>query len=70
MFKKAEKTQSRLRLALCGPAGSGKTYTSLALASELGRVAVLDTERGSASKYADRFAFDVVELEDYHPHKY
>ena len=70
MFKKATKTQSRLRLALCGPAGSGKTYTALGIASELGRVAVLDTERGSASKYADRFSFDVVELDDYHPQRY
>lgn len=70
MFKKATKTQSRLRLALCGPAGAGKTYTALTVAAELGRVAFLDTERGSASKYADRFSFDVVELEDYHPKNY
>ena len=75
MFKKATKTQSRLRLALCGPAGSGKTFTALTVAAELGkgatrRVAVLDTERGSASKYSDRFDFDVVELEDYHPKNY
>jgi hypothetical protein len=27
-------------------------------------VAVIDTERGSASKYADRFSFDVLELAD------
>jgi hypothetical protein len=27
-------------------------------------IAVIDTERGSASKYADRFTFDVLELED------
>jgi hypothetical protein len=27
-------------------------------------IAVIDTERGSASKYADRFSFDVLELED------
>ena len=70
MFEKATKTQSRLRLALCGPAGSGKTYTALTVGSALGRVAVLDTERGSASKYADRFGFDVVELDNYHPDDY
>jgi hypothetical protein len=29
-----------------------------------GTVAVIDTERGSASKYADRFSFDVLELQD------
>ena len=71
MFEKATRKKSRLRLALCGAAGSGKTYTALTIAKELGeRVAVLDTERGSASKYADRFSFDVVELSDYHPRHY
>ena len=71
MFEKATRKRSRLRLALCGSAGSGKTYTALTIAKELGeRVAVLDTERGSASKYADRFGFDVVELSNYHPRKY
>jgi hypothetical protein len=71
MFKKATKTQSRLRLALSGPSGSGKTYTALAIASGLGQdIAVIDTERGSASKYADLFEFDVCELEDFHPAKY
>lgn len=67
LFKKATKQQAKLRLALAGPAGSGKTYTSLLLASMLaqhdgGRVAVIDTENGSASKYADLFDFDAVSL--------
>ncbi len=71
MFKKATKTRIRLRLALCGPSGSGKTMSSLAIASHLGqRIAVIDTERGSASRYADDFEFDVVELESFHPTKY
>jgi len=62
-FKKAEKHLARLRLALCGPSGSGKTMSALRLAKGLGgRVAVIDTERGSASLYADRFDFDVLEL--------
>jgi hypothetical protein len=34
------------------------------------RIAVIDTERGSASKYADIFDFDVVELDNFHPHTY
>ena len=59
-FTKATKSQARLRLALCGPAGSGKTYTALALAKGLGaRAAVICTERGSAAKYADEFSFDM-----------
>ena len=62
-FKKATKKQAKLRAAIFGPAGAGKTYTALAVASGLGKkVAVVDTERGSASKYADRFGFDVCEL--------
>ncbi len=72
VFKKATKQQSRLRLALYGPSGSGKTYTALRIASELGRpVAVIDTERGSASKYAGDVAeFDVLELTSFEPKKY
>ncbi len=71
MFKRATKTRIRLRLALCGPSGSGKTMSSLAIASHLGqRIAVIDTERGSASRYADLFEFDVLELESFHPTKY
>lgn len=71
VFKKATKRAAKLRLALIGPAGSGKTYTGLLVASRLGaRVAVIDTEKGSASKYADLFDFDVLELESFAPQQY
>lgn len=71
MFKKAVKHESKLRLAIAGPSGSGKTYTSLAIGTALGRVAVVDTESGSASKYADLFDFDVMEIDaPFHPNKY
>lgn len=71
-FVKATKQQSRLRLALYGPSGSGKTYTALLIAKELGApVAVIDTERGSASKYAGDVAdFDVLELTSFEPANY
>lgn len=70
-FEKATKSKSRARVGLCGPAGSGKTYTALKLASGLGeKVAVIDTEHGSASKYADEFDFDVMELDSFHPNNY
>jgi len=63
-FKKATKSPAKLRAALFGPSGAGKTFTALRIAAGLGGpVAVIDTERGSASKYADRFAFDVLDLE-------
>ena len=67
-FRKAVKQDAKLRLALCGPSGSGKTYTLLRLAAELGGpVAFIDTERGSARKYADLFDFDVLELASFDP---
>lgn len=69
-FRKATKTQAKLRMALFGPSGSGKTYSALAIAGAFGTVAVIDTEHGSAKKYADLFEFDVVELTDYQPKHY
>ena len=67
-FRRAVKQDAKLRFAICGPSGSGKTFTLLKLASELGGpVALVDTERGSASKYADLFEFDVLELDSYDP---
>lgn len=72
MFKKAERKQAKLRLALSGPSGSGKTTGALLIAKGLGgKIAVLDTERGSASLYADVCDFDVVELAPpYEPERY
>jgi hypothetical protein len=73
LFKRAIKSQKRLRMALMGPAGSGKTYTALQFATVLaegGSIALLDTERGSASLYSDRFTFDVCELDNFNPQHY
>ena len=72
MFKKAERKQARLRLALAGPSGSGKTYSALQMAKGLGsKIAVIDTEHGSASLYADAAEFDVMELHaPYSPERY
>ena len=72
-FRKAVKVEAKLRLALAGPSGAGKTYTALTLATALAGdkpVALIDTEKGSASKYADLFAFDVLELDDFDPDRY
>ena len=64
MFQKATKEQSKLRLALFGVSGGGKTYGALRLAKGLGgKIALIDTEHGSASKYSDRFDFDVCNLD-------
>lgn len=80
-FVKATKSQSKLRLAICGLAGSGKTYTMLsvtsAMAAEMrrlqqgdGRIALIDTEHESASLYADRFDFDTMPLDNHSPRAY
>lgn len=69
-FSKATKKRAKLRLALMGPSGSGKTFTALSIAGAFGRVAVIDTEHGSASKNASLFEFDVLELTNYHPQRY
>ena len=66
-FKKASKSQAKLRAAFFGPSGAGKTFSSLSIAEGLcdgGDIALIDTERQSASKYADRFSFDVLDLDD------
>lgn len=73
-FRKAIKEEAKLRLAFIGPSGSGKTYSSLLIArglvGEQGRIALIDTEHGSASKYADLFEFDSLNLDQHSPAKY
>ena len=75
-FQKATKKSRKLRLALLGRSGSGKTYTALAIAKGLvgpqGRIAVIDTEHSSASLYSEGhgFDFDVEELSVYSVENY
>lgn len=65
MFKKATKEQAKLRLAIYAPSGGGKTFTALRIAAGIGGTcALIDSERESASKYADRFEFDSCNLSD------
>jgi len=70
-FQQASKQQARARIGFSGPSGSGKTMWALQWASVLAgnnKVALIDTERGSASLYADRFNFDVLEMTPpFHP---
>lgn len=74
MFQKAVKQEAKLRLAIAGVSGGGKTFTALTIAQTLsggGKVAVVDTEHGSASKYADQFDFDVMNIEPpFHPKRF
>jgi hypothetical protein len=64
-FNKAARQKVFLKLAFTGPTGSVKTYSANLLATGLangGKVALLDTENQSASLYADRFSFDVLDI--------
>lgn len=65
-FTKAVKTKAKLRVALAGVSGAGKTYSALLMAKALGgRVALIDSERSSALLYADKFEFDHMDLSDH-----
>lgn len=58
-FAPAQREQVKARIALTGPAGSGKSYTALMLATRLAdKVAAIDTERGRLREHATRFKFD------------
>lgn len=71
-FRKAERKKARLRLALCGVSGSGKTYSSILLAKGLGgKIAMIDTENGSGELYAHIADYDVLTITaPYSPEKY
>jgi len=63
MFRKAQKSLSKARICLAGPAGAGKSYSALLLASGLGqRIAMIDTEHGSGDLYSDVLEYDIVQL--------
>lgn len=77
-FKPARREHKRLRLALAGPWGCGKTYSALCIASVLGqRIALIDTESGSSDCYAHNMRgegglvpFDAIVLGSYEPALY
>lgn len=65
-FQKAERKQAKLKLGIQGPSGSGKTDGALSIARQIvgpsGRIALVDTENGSASLYSDRYDFDTLSI--------
>jgi AAA domain len=61
-FADASRSGSLIRMGISGPAGSGKTFTILDVMTVMadaigGTVGMIDTERGSARKYAPPFRF-------------
>lgn len=76
-FAIATRKQAKLRLALEGPAGYGKTYSALSIATGLlmegQRIAFIDTEAGSSNKYSGGkpFDFDAVDIgPPHHPRRF
>jgi len=64
IFRTAKRQKAKLRLALCGPAGSGKTYSSLLIAQGLsGKIVLVDTEHGSGELYSDLTDYDIFRME-------
>lgn len=55
-LRKAERRKAKLRIGMSGPAGSGKTFSALLLASGMApwnKIALIDTESGSGELYAN-----------------
>jgi len=81
-FHQAERRMSKLRLAIAGPAGSGKTYSALLIAfgmeaqsakpkAQRATIALIDTERGSGDLYAHLGPYDVCSITaPFEPEKY
>ena len=74
-LKPSQRKSAKIRLSLQGPAGSGKSLSSLKIAQgligDLSKVAVVDTERGSANLYSHLGSYFVLNLEDpYSPERF
>ena len=67
-LRKSSKKQAKIKLALQGCAGSGKTYSALLLAyglcNDWSKIAVIDSENGSADLYANLGQYNVLPLQD------
>ena len=74
-LKKATRKQVKLRMGIAGVSGGGKTYSALLLAygitNDWEKIAVIDTENGSASLYSHLGEFNTIELTaPYSPERY
>jgi hypothetical protein len=75
-LKKSERSKAKIKMALQGPSGSGKSVSALLLSKgltngNLSKVAVIDTEAGSSNLYAHLGSYNVLNLESPHsPERY
>jgi hypothetical protein len=66
-LRQSERKRAKIKMALQGSAGSGKTYSSLLLAQGLtngdfSKIAIIDSENGSADLYAHLGQYNVLTL--------
>lgn len=73
-LRKATRQKAKVRIGLSGPSGSGKTYSALLIASGMvpwDKIAVIDTENGSADLYSHLGAYSVITLQaPFSPERY
>lgn len=74
-FKKAERKQVKLKIGISAASGAGKTYSALLIAygicKDWDKIAVIDTENGSAELYSDLGGYSVAPINPpFTPQKY
>lgn len=74
-WKDAVKEQLKLKMAIDGPTGTGKTFTALSIAEAIAtyenrRVFAIDTEGRKMLHYAERFVFKHFPLTTFSPERY
>ncbi|WP_019670795.1 AAA family ATPase [Eudoraea adriatica] len=74
-LKQARRQDVKLRIGISGASGFGKTYSALKLAhgitGDYSKIAIIDSEHGSASLYAELGPFNILVLDGpYPPEKY
>lgn len=74
-FRRAARTQAKIKVGLQGPSGSGKTTSALLLAygivGDWSKIAVIDSENGSADLYSHLGDYNVLGITaPYSPEKY
>lgn len=70
----SSKKRAKVKMALQGCAGSGKTFSALLIAygitKDWRKVAVIDSENGSADLYAGLGSYNVLPITDFSPENY
>lgn len=74
-LRKAERRKAKIRVGVFGPSGSGKTYSALimarGMASSWDKIAIIDTEHGSADLYCHLGGYNVCDIDaPFTPEKY